>query len=356
MSEIHINNVMIENESKQINARSKKHPSNENFRNMTFSVSQLAELFQVSRTAVYEIEKEGILNSVIVPHGKVEKRVYTWVEHQILASRLSHRISKPIVLKTKMFGNLKGGQGKSTNAAQFSMRAAAQGIKTILIDLDPQAHATQFLGYKTKDVEDLPTIRDSIIDDIPIEKITLEVCPMLHLVPSNLNLSTLDMELVPLNHREHKIPKLVRPLRNQYDLIVFDTSPSASITNISAMLASDELCVVCVTDHTAVTGINKIFKILQSLEDDEFSNIPQIRIIPNYYDIREKMAQECLGFLRSTYGDITTTTVVRKNQDIKEAQKIGQAIWQYNRRSTGAEDFVALTAELISETESAGNA
>ena len=326
----------------------------EKFLNMTFSVSQLAELFGVSRTIIYELVREGQITGTSVPHGKGEKVIFNWNDHKILTDRFMHRIKKPEHFKVKMFGNLKGGQGKSTLAAQYAMRASAQGLKTLIIDLDPQGHATQFLGFKGKEAQELPTIRDALIKDstgkyLPLTKIIIPVTPLLSLIPSNLNLSTLDIELVPQTNREQKIPKLIEGIKNQYDLIIFDSSPAASLTNISAILASDELCVVCSTDHTAVTGINKIFTIIASLEEEGNLNTPMVRIIPNLYDIREKMAQECLGFLRTSYSDITTATVVRKNQDLKEAQKLCQAIWQYNPKATGSEDITALTNELISE-------
>jgi chromosome partitioning protein len=133
-------------------------------------------------------------------------------------------------------------------------------------------------------------------------------------------------------------------------MIILDTNPSASMVNINAILAADELCIVSATDYLAVNGLKNLFSILQELEED-FEHTPNVRIIPNLYDIRDGIAQESLGFLRKEYKEYTTKVVVRKNTDIREAQKLGQVIWQFNKKSAGSEDIMELTKELINEVE-----
>jgi chromosome partitioning protein len=319
-----------------------------NYANMKFGVLQLADMFGVSKTAIYDLEREGKLKGEVVAHGKTEKRIYSWEDVTVIADRFSNRIPRPRNLKTKVFANMKGGVGKSTVSSQFAMRAAAMGIKTLMIDCDPQAHASQSLGFKERDLLERPTIRDIIIDEKAHEECVVAVTPFLHLIPSNLSLSSLEMELFPKNARERKIPMFLQSVRDKYELIVVDTNPSASIVNLSSILGADELCVVAATDHMAVTGISKIMTILQQLEQD-FEAVPPVRVIANLFDVRESMAQESIGFLRQNFGDILVKTVIRKNQDLKEANKRGQAIWQYNKNSTGSEDIISLTMDLLVE-------
>lgn len=316
------------------------------FASLRFTAAQLAEIFGVSKTIMGELERDGIIKGQTVPYGKGEKKVYDWQDVIATAQRFSSRLAKPKSNKVKVFANLKGGVGKSTLASQVAMRASMGGIKTLLIDMDPQAHATLALGITLE--EDGLTMRDLIIGRTPAAEVIREITPLLSIIPANLGLSTLEMELFPQTNREQKLPKVIQELRDGWDLIIVDTNPSASVVNISAILAADELCIVAATDFLSVTGLKKLFSILEDLQK-EFDAGPEVRIIPNLFDVRDGISQESIGTLRKFYGSFLANTVVRKNTDMRESQKLGQAIWQFDRKSTGSEDIASLTKELLTE-------
>ena len=201
--------------------------------------------------------------------------------------------------------------------------------------------------------ESQPTILNCLVgrgnEKVSIEEAMIPITPFLSLVPSSLSLSTLEVKLHLENRRVEKLKALLSPIRDNWDLIVIDTNPSASLLNINALLAADELCVVCATDFLSVTGLKQLFQIIRDLQEDFDDFGPEIRVIPNLFDMREAIAQESLGILRQGYGKYLTNTVVRKNVDLKEAQKGAQAVWIYNRRSPAAEDIISLTDELVRE-------
>jgi chromosome partitioning protein len=313
-----------------------------------FNVKQLAETFNISRTIIYQFEKDGVIEGVTVPSGVTEKKVFGWDDVARLGSRLRHRQPTPTSGKIKVFANMKGGVGKSTIAAQFAMRAACCGFKTLLVDLDAQAHATHILGVSEAERESAPTIQDAITGDepLPIQALIRPITPLLSIIPANLNLSSLDMEMFPLPKREERVGRLLRSIRDEWDFIVVDTAPNASLVTINAILAADEICTVASTEFLAVAGLQKLFRIMRDLEE-QFEHSPAVRIIPNLFDVREGHAQEALGVLRQKYGEFLTTTVVRRNVDLKDASKRSHAVWLYNRSSTGAEDVACLTHELI---------
>lgn len=311
-----------------------------------FTIAELSELFEVSRSTLYQLDKDGVITGQLVPSGSTQKKIYGWSDIENLAGKLRERAKLPRENKVKVFANLKGGVGKSSLASQFAMRASSCGLKTLLIDLDPQAHATLAVGYEIDD--DTPTIMEALINKTPLSRVIKSVTPLLGLVPANLGLSALEMKLFQMPKREQRLSELIREIRSDWDLIVVDTNPSASIVNVNAILAADELCIVTATDFLSVTGLKKLFSILKELEED-FDTVPNVRIIPNLFDVRDGIAQESLGLLRQHYGKFLTNTVVRKNTDIKEAQKAAQSICQYNRKSTGAEDVSSLTNELLRE-------
>jgi chromosome partitioning protein len=320
------------------------------FADSRFTVLQLSDLFGVSRPTIYELIKEGTIKPVAnLKKGIQEVTLFGWDAIVNLSHHFSGKIKKP-EKKVKIFANLKGGVGKSTIAAQFAMRASAQGLKTLVIDLDPQAHATKILHFNDDEIMNLSTLRDVITGDgsAQVHDVILEITPLLHLIPSNLSLSVLELELFPKANREQRIIKPIRALRDQYDLIVIDTNPSPSTVNISAILAADELCIVTETDQLSTQGLSSIFQVLEQIDAD-FEHSPSARIIANKFDVRESMAQKAIGFLRENFGDILVKTVVGKNIDIKESQSYHCSVWQYKRSSSGSEDIISLTHDLISE-------
>jgi chromosome partitioning protein len=315
-----------------------------------FSVIQLSDLFGVSRPTIYDLIKEGVITPIEVSKKGIDVTSFGWDSILSLSNYYSNRIKKPKNKKIKVFANLKGGVGKSTIAAQFAMRVSAQGLKTLVIDLDPQAHATKILHFEDHEIMDLQTFRDVITGDgnSAIQDVIVPITPLLHLIPSNLSLSVLEMELFPKANREQKIIKPIKSLRDQYDVIIIDTNPSPSTVNISAILAADELCIVTETDQLSTQGLSSIFQVLRQIEDD-FEYAPSARIIANKFDVRESMAQKAIGFLRGNFGDILVKTVVGKNIDIKESQSYHYSVWQYKRSSPGSEDIIALTNDLLTE-------
>ncbi len=317
-------------------------------RSFLFNVKQLAETLSVSRAIIYQYEKEGFIEGVVVPSGIAEKKVFGWDDVAKLGARLRHRQPALTANKIKVFANMKGGVGKSTIASQFAMRAACCGFKTLLVDLDAQAHATHILGVPEAEREAAPTIQDAIVGDNPlsVQALIRPLTPLLSIIPANLNLSSLDMEMFTLAKREERIGRLLRSIRDDWDIIVVDTAPYASLVTINAILAADEICTVASTEYLAVAGLQKLFRIMRDLQE-QFEHSPVVRIIPNLFDVREGHAQEALGVLRQKYGEFLTTTVVRRNVDLKDASKRSHAVWLYNRSSSGAEDIASLSAELI---------
>lgn len=319
------------------------------FREMTFPIANIADSCGIARSSVYTLEKEGSITAKTVKAGHSERKVFDWADLAVIAKRFNKRLERPLKRKVKVFCNLKGGVGKSTVAVQFAMKASSMGYKVLIIDLDPQAHATLGLGRVYVNTKK-PTIAHHWFNDprIPLESVVQMVTPLLGLIPSNITLGSMENLLFRENRREYFLQDTITHLRDRWDLIVIDTNPSESVTNTNAILAADELCIVTATDFLSVDGMSHFFGVLKKLMQI-FQIQPAVRVIPNLFDMRDGIAQESLGALRTMFGKYLTQVVIRKNTDIKECQKIEQAIWQFNRKSAGAEDIEALTDELLNE-------
>jgi chromosome partitioning protein len=336
--------------SKLLGSASEKKISS--FRDSEFHIAQLSEMTGVSRPVLYSLEKTKLIIGRQVRTGASFKKLYNWEDVERLAQRSADKKKLTVENKIKVFANLKGGVGKSSISSQVAMRASGMGLKTLLIDLDPQAHASLALGFDNLD-ETVPTILNCLFgnDKLPLTQVIQKVTPLLSVVPASLALSSIEVKLQQDYKGAEKLRKLLTHEKKSWDLIIVDTNPSASLLNVNALIAADEICVVSATDFLSVSGLRQLFSILDDLAEDFDDFQPIIRIIPNLFDVREAICQEALGVLRQKYGEFLTTTVVRKNVDMKEAQKSSQAVWLYNKRSTAAEDIANLTNELIGVAE-----
>lgn len=256
--------------------------------------------------------------------------------------------------RVQMFYNVKGGTGKSTLTAQYVMRAAMMGYKVLAIDLDGQGHLT--VNLDILDGHERPTIYDVLINDLPLEDAIMTVAPGLDLVPANLGLCNIEIPLNNKPRREYRLGEAIRRIAHNYDLIVADTNPAASILNGSMLVASNLVNVVCSTNPLSFHGMSLVMATIENMQR-EFERELTVRIIPNMYDNREVISQEVLGELRSQFSDFCTKTVMNRSADMNEATKRRTTVWDVNPRGVAAQDVNSLTEELVAcERETAHGA
>lgn len=339
------------------NTSSKKEKPAVSFWDLRFNIMQLSEFTGVARANIYKLISDKVITGEEVASGATTKTVYTWSDLQkVINSKFCSNRESTIGLQIKVFANLKGGTGKSSTSSQFAMTCAAMGYRVLLIDLDPQAQASLALGFDNLE-DNVPTVynclgeRPGSPDYLPIDKCIQSVTPYLSLIRASFDLSQLDFKLQTSRFGVTKFAEMLDSLRDSFDLVIIDTNPSGSISNIHALMAADEICVIAETDYMSVAGLRQFFKLLNELKDDfgdDFS--PAVRVIANKFDVREAIAQEALGSLRKNYGSQLAKIVIRKNVDLKEAQKRAMPIWAYNKRSSASKDLFALTHELLDES------
>jgi chromosome partitioning protein len=246
--------------------------------------------------------------------------------------------------KTQMFYNVKGGTGKSTITAQYVMRAAMMGYRVLAIDLDGQGHLT--VNLDILDGHERPTIYDVLINDLHISEAIMNVGPGLDLIPANLGLCNIEIPLNNKTRREYRLSEAIAKIAENYDLIVADTNPAASILNGSMLVASDLVNVVCATNPLSFHGMSLVMATIEQMEQ-EFRRQLAVRIIPNMYDNREVISQEVLGELRSQFEGCCAHTVVNRSADLNEATKRRTTVWDVNAKGVAAQDINNLTEELI---------
>lgn len=246
--------------------------------------------------------------------------------------------------KVQMFYNVKGGTGKSTLTAQYVMRAAMMGYRILAIDLDGQGHLT--VNLDILDGHERPTVYDVLINDLPMQAAITNVAPGLDLVPANLGLCNIEIPLNSKTRREYRLSEAIATVESQYDLIIADTNPAASILNSSMLVAANLVNVVCATNPLSFHGMSLVMATIDTMMR-EFRRQLEVSIIPNMYDNREVISQEVLGELRSQFPEFCTRAVINRSVDLNEATKRRTTVWDVNSKGNAAQDLTALTTELL---------
>ena len=342
------------------------------FREMCFTPAEFATIAKIDRSAIPQLETSGLLKTTKRKVGNVERKMITLEDMQAYFRALRvlsdqgviqtanseaidelHRQNIGMTLglapihpahKLQMFYNVKGGTGKSTMTAQYVMRAAMLGLRVLAIDLDGQGHLS--VNLDILDGHERPTIYDVLINDLPIADAIMNVAPGLDLIPANLGLCNIEIPLNNKTRREYRLSEALAKIAHNYDLIVADTNPAASILNGSMLVAAGLVNVVCATNPLSFHGMSLVMATIETMEQ-EFSRKLEVRIIPNMYDNREVISQEVLGELRSQFSECCTRSVMNRTADINEATKRRTTVWDVNPRGVAANDITSLTEELL---------
>lgn len=314
------------------------------FRELCFTPAEFTRLADLDRHAIQILEASGKIQMLKKRVGNVDRKFISLeeVRRYFQSGRHGDRLNPKY--KVQMFYNVKGGTGKSTMTAQFAMHAALIGLNVLAIDLDGQGHLT--VNLDVLDAHERPSIYDVLINDLPLKEAIMNVAPGLDLVPANLGLCNIEIPLNNKTRREYRLSEAIAKIADQYDLIVADTNPAASILNGSMLVASNQVSVVCATNPLSFHGMNLVMATIEEMER-EFSRELEVKIIPNMYDNREVISQEVLGELRSQFADFCTETVMSRCVDFNEATKLRTTVWAINARGIAAGDVKGLANELL---------
>lgn len=243
--------------------------------------------------------------------------------------------------------NQKGGAGKTTTAVNLGAAMANLGRRVLVVDVDPQAHATVHLGVRPHAAPH--TLYDLITNaDLPAEDAVRLIRERLFLLPSNLRLSAAERDLLHRFGREQILQMRLLPLRNQFDYIVLDCPPSLGLLSVNALCASDELVVPVPADYFALEGLVQLLETLDLLRTHLGRQIQVMGILITRFDSRRTLARETREAAKK-YNLPVFETVIRENVRLAEAPSHGCDIFSYDASASGAEDYLKFTKEYLHE-------
>ena len=242
--------------------------------------------------------------------------------------------------------NQKGGVGKTTTAINLSACLAEKGQKVLAIDMDPQGNMTSGLGLDKDDVD--KTIYDMIIGESEIEAvIKKETIENLDILPSNVDLSAVEIELIDVENKEFIVNNSIQKIRDNYDFIIIDCPPSLSLLTINAMTTADSVLVPIQCEYYALEGLSQLIHTVELVKDRLNSKLEIEGVVFTMYDARTNLSLQVVENVKDNLQQNIYKTIIQRNIRLAEAPSYGTPINQYDPRSAGAESYMRLADEVI---------
>jgi chromosome partitioning protein len=243
--------------------------------------------------------------------------------------------------KVISMSNHKGGVGKTTSAINIGAGLNKLGKKVLLIDLDPQANLSQSLGLIDQD----RNIYGSLRGEYKLQPI--EIVNGLEVIPSTLDLSGAEVEMSGEAGREYILRELIDPIRASYDYIIIDSPPSLGLLTINSLTASDEVFIPLQAQYLALQGLTKLLEVVDKIKRRLNKELRVGGVFITQYESRKVLNRNVVATIEAHFQDRVFNTRVRDNIALAEAPAQGVDIFRYSPKSYGAEDYLALSKEIL---------
>lgn len=245
--------------------------------------------------------------------------------------------------------NQKGGVGKTTTAVNLGGSFGVLEYKTLIVDADPQANATSGVGFDPKQSKN---IYDCLINEVhPSEVILSTENPNLDILPSHIDLVGAELEMINMPNREYLMRSVLEKIKDDYDFILIDCSPSLGLITVNALTAADSVIVPVQSEYYSLEGLGKLLNTIKIVQGRLNTDLDIEGLLITLYDTRLRLANHVVEELKTHFQELVFDTVIHRNTNLAEAPSHGATIIMHDATSKGAVNYLNLAREILQRNE-----